>query len=334
MAIFHYPYCNALAVPVDAMTAMTLQATTPWSITQEEDRRFRWILLQTLAASLIIGVITPYLRLPQPEADIEQPLPPRRVHLLTEQESPAPMPAPSPAATLEPTAALETTPPVVPAPSRPPNAVTPSQTAPVATPRETAASSGVLAMGSALKELQSHIPRTGTTPGRGSTVTTTAEAPSTASTLGANVTRGSGGIEGGVAHQSVLGAPGLPERRAGRAGDGFAGSDNGTVATTTASRGGGRSQEQIQELLDRNKGAMYTLYNRELRKDASLQGKLVMSITIAPAGHVTRCVILSSELDSAVLEQQLVALVSGLDFGDKPEASAVTTKIPIEFFPQ
>ena len=59
-----------------------------------------------------------------------------------------------------------------------------------------------------------------------------------------------------------------------------------------------------------------------------------MSITIAPAGHVTRCVILSSELESAALEQQLIALVSGLDFGNQPEASTVTTKIPIEFFPQ
>lgn len=334
MAIFHYPYCNAMAMPVNAMSAMTLQATTPWSITHEEDRRFRWILLQTLAASLIIGVITPYLRLPQPEADIEQPLPPRRVHLLAQQVSPAPMPAPSPPAALEPTAAPKPTPPAAPTPSNPPKTVTPAPTAPVATPREKAASSGVLAMGTALKELQTHTPRTASTPGRRNTATSTTAAPPQASTLGANVTKGSGGIEGGVAHQSVLGAPGLPQRRAGRAGDGFAGSDTGTVATTTASRGGGRSQEQIQELLDRNKGAMYTLYNRELRKDASLQGKLVMSITIAPAGHVTRCVILSSELDSAMLEQQLVALVSGLDFGNQPDASTVTTKIPIEFFPQ
>jgi TonB family protein len=87
-------------------------------------------------------------------------------------------------------------------------------------------------------------------------------------------------------------------------------------------------------MLDRNKGAMYTLYNRELRKDATLQGKVVMSITIASAGKVTRCVILSSELDSASLEQQLLALIKRIDFGNKPGVPAVTTKIPIEFFPR
>jgi TonB family protein len=95
-----------------------------------------------------------------------------------------------------------------------------------------------------------------------------------------------------------------------------------------------RSKESIQEVLDRNKGAMYTLYNRELRKDATLQGKLVLSITIAPSGNVTRCVILSSELDANVLETQLVALIKRLDFGNKPEVPEVTTKIPIEFFPR
>jgi TonB family protein len=95
-----------------------------------------------------------------------------------------------------------------------------------------------------------------------------------------------------------------------------------------------RSEEEIQEILDRNKGAMYTLYNRELRKDTTLQGKIVMRITIAPKGNVTRCVILSSELGSTSLEQQLIALIKRIDFGNKPGVPAVTTKVPIEFFPR
>ena len=159
--------------------------------------------------------------------------------------------------------------------------------------------------------------------------------PHQPSVLSADVTRGSGGIAGGVSHQSVLGPAGLPEREVIRPGssgpDGGAATDGQTSAATPA---GVRSQEAIQELLDSNKGAMYTLYNRELRRDASLQGKLVVSITIAPAGHVTRCVILSSELGSASLEQQLVALIKGIDFGHLPGAAVVTTKIPIEFFPR
>ncbi len=250
------------------------------------------------------------------------PLPLRRVHLLTEQVRPAPAQTPEPAA------------PVVPAPPVAPPVAESAPVDPVVTARRKAASSGVLAMGAELEALRANVPGT-VTPSRSSNKANEAVAgPSQPSTLSANVTRGSGGIEGSVAHQEVLGAPDLPKWEAYGQGSSTLGSGGDVVQTTVASGAGGRSQEQIQEVLDRNKGAMYTLYIRELRKDASLQGKLVMSITIAAAGQVTRCEILSSELNSPALEQQLVALVSQVDFGDKPGAETVTTRIPIEFFPQ
>jgi len=309
---------------------MTLQASPPWSVSHEEDRRFRWILMQTLAVSLIVGAITPYIRLPQPDAGIEPELPPRRVHLLAEQPRPANRPAPTPV-----TAAPV---PVVTAPPKAPTVPEKTPAAPVVTPRQKAAKSGVLAMGAALTELRASAPRTGARPGRENTGTEIVEDSSQPSALTENVTRGSGGIAGGVAHQSVLGADGLPDRQESRQGSspgsGLEGSEAARGQTSTGPPGVVRSQEEIQELLDRNKGAMYTLYNRELRENASLQGKLVMSITIAPAGNVTRCVILSSELGSVSLEQQLVALIKRIDFGNRPGAAVVTTKIPVEFFPR
>ena len=312
------------------MSAMTLQASSPWSVSHEEDRRFHWILTQTLAVSLLIGAVTPYIRLPQPDAGIEQELPPRRVRLLAEQPRPTDRPAPTPA-----TAAAA---PVVTAPPKAQTTPEKPPVAPVVTPRQKAAGSGVLAMGDALAELRANAPRTGARPGRENTGTAVVKDSSQPSVLTANVTRGSGGIEGGVAHQSVLGAAGLPEREAGRPGGSPGSSLEGSEATrgqtSSGPPGAVRGQEEIQELLDRNKGAMYTLYNRELRVNASLQGKLVLSITIAPAGNVTRCVILSSELGSVSLEQQLVALIKRIDFGSRAGAAAVTTKIPIEFFPR
>jgi TonB family protein len=309
---------------------MTLQASSPWSVSHEEDRRFHWILMQTLAISLLIGAITPSIRLPPPDAGIEQELPPRRVRLLAEQPRPAGRPAPTPA-----TAAAA---PVVTAPPKAQSAPEKPPLTPVETPRQKAAGSGVLAMGDALAELRANAPRTGARPGRENTGTAVATDSSQPSVLTANVTRGSGGIEGGVAHQSVLGAAGLPEREAGRQGgipgSSLEGSEAARGQASSGPPGAVRGQDEIQEQLDRNKGAMYTLYNRELRENASLQGKLVMSITIAPAGNVTRCVILSSELGSVSLEQQLVALIKRIDFGDRPGATVVTTRIPIEFFPR
>ena len=191
-------------------------------------------------------------------------------------------------------------------------------------------------MSDALAELQATTPKTGATAGQADTaVQSSVTTPSQPSMLTANVTRGSKGIDGGVTHQSVLGASSLPDREDSRQGSGSrAGRAPAMGRTAALSSGVGRSEQEIQEILDRNKGAMYTLYNRELRKDTRLQGKLVMSITIATTGKVTRCVILSSELDAASLEQQLVVLIKRIDFGSKPGAPAVTTKIPIEFFPR
>jgi protein TonB len=309
------------------MSTLTLQASLPWTGSHEEDRRFRRILLQTLVILLAAGAITPYIRIPQPDSGTAEEMPPRRVRLLAMQASPVPGPAPQPAATA---AAAATEPEPVPqsTPGKAP-------ATPRLTPREKAASSGVLAMSDALARLRSTTPKTGIETGQDVVTSRGRAETGRASLLTTGVTRGSSGIEGGVAPQSVLGAAGLP----GRGGSGQ-GSGSREVRVPGTGRAAApapvrtRSEEEIQEVLDRNKGAMYTLYNRELRKDASLQGKLVLSITIAPAGNVTRCDILSSELGAVSLEQQLVALVRRIDFGSKPGVPAVTTKIPIEFLPR
>lgn len=305
------------------MSTMTLHAGFSWTALHEEDRRFRRILLQALVISLVAGVITPYIRIPQADSEVVEELPARHVRLLAERFVPAPTPTELPAA---PEAAVpqvsQTAPDHLPV-------------APVVTPRQRAARAGVLAMSDALAALRGTTPKTGTTSRQNDAVGQLHTTTPQPSMLTANVTRGSRGIEGGVAHQSVLGTAGLPDRE--DAGQDFVGRESIMTAgkhTSAPPAGVVRSEEDIQEVLDRHKGAMYTLYNHELRKDATLQGKLVMSITIAPAGNVTRCVILSSELGAVSLEQQLVALIKRIDFGNKPGARVVTTKIPIEFFPR
>jgi len=310
------------------MTTLALQADLPWTVSYEEDRRFRFILLQVLLVCLVVGVVAPYIRIPQADFIFEEEVPPRRVRLLTEQPLPEP---PPPAPVIVPDIPQV---PVVVAPA-PEIAAVQAPVAPVITPRAKAASSGVLAMSDALSELRSAMPRTGTTSGRTDRSERVPQRAPQPSVLTADVTRGSKGIDGGVAHESVLAASGLPDKE-----DGARGFNSGEVALPVTGRVASpspvaiRSEEQIQEVLDRNKGAMYTLYNRELRRAPSLQGKLVMSITIAPDGRVTRCTITSSELGSASLEWQLVKLIKGIRFGDKPGVATVTTKIPVEFFPR
>ena len=99
-------------------------------------------------------------------------------------------------------------------------------------------------------------------------------------------------------------------------------------------RGGsaGRSEEEIAVVFDRNKGAIYALYQRALRMNPMLQGKLVLEFTIAPSGVVTRCRIVSSELHDPALERAIVARVMLFRFEPEKVDPTTATK-PIDFFP-
>jgi protein TonB len=103
--------------------------------------------------------------------------------------------------------------------------------------------------------------------------------------------------------------------------------------TRTGSSGkAGRSREEIELVFDRNKGAIYGLYNRALRERAELQGKLVLEFTVAPSGEITMCRVVSSELNDPDLESKIVARVRLFHFDAKDVESITTTK-PIDFFP-
>jgi TonB family protein len=74
------------------------------------------------------------------------------------------------------------------------------------------------------------------------------------------------------------------------------------------------------------------LYNRALRENPALQGKVVLRLTIAPDGRVTFCEVVSSELGDADLEQRLVQRVLLFEFEPK-DVEAITTTKPNDFFP-
>ena len=85
-------------------------------------------------------------------------------------------------------------------------------------------------------------------------------------------------------------------------------------------------------IFDRNKGSIYSVYNRALRKDPTLQGKVVLKLTIAPSGKVTRCSIVSSELGDAGLGSKITSRVKLFSFGAK-DVNEVTITYPIDFLP-
>ena len=111
---------------------------------------------------------------------------------------------------------------------------------------------------------------------------------------------------------------------------GAAGSPNGAGDRGVSMAG--RSIEEIQMVFDRNKGAIYSVYNRALRQDPNLQGKLVLRLTIAPSGKVIRCDVISSELQDAAVAEKIAQRVKLFDFGGR-DVSEVTISYPIDFLP-
>ena len=108
---------------------------------------------------------------------------------------------------------------------------------------------------------------------------------------------------------------------------------NGRGPTRTGSSGkAARSREEIETVFDRNKGAIYALYNRATRVNPELQGKLVLEFTITPDGQVTMCKVVSTELNDKELENKIVALVKLFHFEAK-DVEPITTTKPIDFFP-
>jgi len=97
--------------------------------------------------------------------------------------------------------------------------------------------------------------------------------------------------------------------------------------------GGSRTDEEIQIVFDKYKSSFYRLYNRELRNNPTLQGQMVLRLTIEPDGSVSMCVLQSSNMDAADLAAQVVSRVKTINFGAKEGVQAMTIVYPIDFLP-
>ena len=93
-----------------------------------------------------------------------------------------------------------------------------------------------------------------------------------------------------------------------------------------------RSIEDIRRVFDANKGAIFAIYNRALRQDPSLQGKVVLELQIDPAGRVLDCRVVSSELPDAGLMEKIVSRIRMFDFGKK-DVGTTTISYPVQFLP-
>jgi TonB family protein len=175
-----------------------------------------------------------------------------------------------------------------------------------------------------------------------------------------NATNGSGGINT-AAYSKNTGGGGLAGRATtlvegviggggggGPGGGGARGRGDGTGSGIGGAGGGGnggggnmkgggggkasRALEDVRLVFERNKGSIYAIYNRALREDPALQGKVVLKLTIAPAGNVIDCKIVSSELHTPDVESKLLARIRQFDFGAK-DVNEMVVNYPLDFLP-
>jgi len=319
----------------------------PWARGYEEDQRFVRSLAASAIAAMIIGLAIPFIDLPILERErlIEVP---ERVAKLVELNRPKPAEVPEPEPEEpepdepepdepepdepepEPVLAEEVVPELSEEPAAEVADVQPEST------REQVKSKGILAF----RESFANRANASTTARLGSQasvrnagrdavgrpersmVTTSAQG----SSGGINLSDISRDVGGGAAGGSIEGV------RVTQVASSIGG--NGTANRPLA--GGpsaGRTDEEIQIVFDRYKAALYRLYNRELRKDPTLRGQIVLRLTIEPDGSVSFCELQASDMDAPDLAQQIVSRVSGFDFGAKEDILAVTIVYPIDFLP-
>ncbi len=97
--------------------------------------------------------------------------------------------------------------------------------------------------------------------------------------------------------------------------------------------GPSRTDEEIQIVFDKYKAALYRIYNKELRVNPTLQGKVVLRITIEPDGSVSLAKVESTDMEAAKMLEQIVARVKRFQFGAKEGVPSTTILYPIDFLP-
>ena len=305
----------------------------PW-VEGNEDRMFRRMVMVMIILFLIAGVIANSLKLPEPEQKQLVDVSPRLAQLILEKKNEPPPPPPKP----KPKEKKEEKPKPKPKPKE--KKVEKPKPKPKPEPerreqiREKVMQTGLLAEMDELSDLResfdfaelAELPQVKT----GKQAKTEV---ATVDVLTAKATQSSSGIKTDTLSRKIKTSE-LAQRKTTQVKSNIASKEKiAKVSSPQAkARSASRSQEEIERVFQKNKGAIDTIYNRALRKDPSLQGKVVFELTIAPSGQVTKCVIVSSEIADKKLEKRLVSKIKKFKFASK-QVPVITVSYPIDFLP-
>jgi len=302
--------------------------TMPWTWGGEDDRRFQKSLLGALAVCLLVALVVFLIRLPELRT-LEAALPEQVLHITMALPRPPPprvLPPPPPKPIVQKTVVNPT----------PQKSQQPPTEEPVKPAVEEPKPAGLLAFKQRLSALaqtqvdpalgaQAHINNADSSSGSPQRAMLSTTAPGSSGGINlAAVSRGLGA--GGGAERGVIHGGGLTHATSG------IGSGAAASRPVSGGPGPGRTDEEIQIVFDRHKAQLYRLYNLELRRDPTLQGKIILRLTIEPDGTVSMCQQQATNMNAPQLSEQVVERVKTFNFGAKT-VPPVTIVYPIDFLP-
>lgn len=282
----------------------------PWSRDNKDEKLVRKYIAMAMAFSILLWYVIPMIQVPLPDPTAEVKIPERLAKLIKKEE-----PKPEPVKTKE---------------EDPTKSDKPSTNKKEA--RKKAEKSGVLAFKDNFTELM------------GMTSVENLGADAKVSNSGAQSTQAARNLV--VSNSSSISGINSSSlsRNTGNAGSGLSGIQFSRVESNIGIGEGGadrptgstappRSDEDIQIIFDRYKTALYRIYQRELRKNPSLRGNIVLRITIEASGKVSSCKVESSDIGSSTLSLKIVQRILKFKFNEKKGAAKMTILYPIDFLP-
>lgn len=282
----------------------------PWTKQDKDEKRYRKILLLFILYSILFGLLIPMYKVPIPDRTEVVEIPERLTKLI-KKEKPKPPPKPKKVEKEKPK----------PTDKQKKKA------------RKKAAKTGLLALKNNFADLLKNTPEAKLGASADLSNAGSKSRRTQRSIITSQVTTGSGGVKSSTVSRSV------GDGRSQVGGVAFSRVTSGIGTAVADDRplsdgvGPSRTDEEIQIVFDRYKAALYRIYNRELRKNPTLKGKMVLRITIEPDGSVSLCRVETTDLDSKSLSSKIVTRVKAFKFGAKKGVPTVTILYPIDFLP-
>ncbi|WP_331343996.1 AgmX/PglI C-terminal domain-containing protein [Cellvibrio sp. UBA7661] len=320
-------------------TSPLFNLALPWSSSIEDDKRFTKILSGFLVAMVVASVIVTLVNVPDIAREEKEKLPPQLARVVLEKQE---LPPPKP---VEPPKPEEVKPEPKPEEVKPepkpvekpkePVKAPPKQT--VEKAREQAENSGVMQFKDDLAEMRDMLQTSAVETAATAVTNSTGEA---AQVDRAMITSGAKTASGGINTANLsrdTGGVALSGRETTKVKSGLADgtkkSGQATAGNSNGAGGAARSEEEIRKIMEQHKGAIYSIYNRALRQNAALEGKMVVKIVIDPNGRIVEATLISSELGDSDLEAKILLRIKQIVF---PASNVARTTLnqTFDFLPQ